>query len=287
MSDNSPLCAHIQPLLQRFSDGELDAVERTTVEEHLQSCDDCRAQLAEIGRFHNRLRTAARQTEVPFALQTRIRARLEAERRPQSKLWLPLAVAACSMALFVFRAWQTDYLRLTPDTQTAYVDDISATLPKLMRVGFVDHLHCTIFGKNYAKHFDLPRILESLGTRNSQLYPIFRQHLPAGYTILSGHICEVRHRKYLHLVAKNGDSLVSLLFTRRGAGEAFENDMRAVSAETGFPLYSADAQRFHLAAIETPGFLVFLVSDLADGRNAAILSGMSPQIAHLAGTLEL
>ncbi len=279
---------HVLPMLDRFMDGELPPRDLAGVAKHLADCPECRAEHDAAVQTRARLRQAARSFLPPANLRSGIESRLDAERKSKPRIWLPLAIAASVLAaLGLNEAWQTDYLRLTPETQTAYVETVSRSLTPVMRVGFADHLHCTIFGKNFAQRFDLQEILKSLGLRNAQLYPALAKHIPEGYQVIEGHKCEVQGRRYLHLVARKGDHFISLLFTRRGSGEAFERDLRSVANETGIPLYASGAKRFQLAGFETSGFLVFLVSDLSADRNLSMLSTMSAELAGVADKLEL
>lgn len=48
MSIKNPQCENFIPLLDAFSDGELDSAERENIEQHLHSCEDCKSQLKEI-----------------------------------------------------------------------------------------------------------------------------------------------------------------------------------------------------------------------------------------------
>ena len=239
-------------------------------------------------KYRARLRTAVRSTQTPPGLESDVRRRLQAERRSQPFVRAGFALAATVlMAVGLNRAWQTDYLRITPGARESYISEVSAQLTPVMRVGFVDHLHCTIFGQNFPKKFDLRVMLSELGPSNSQLYPILKNHLPTGYAVIEGHKCEAGGRLYLHLVAKKGDSYVSLIFTRKGSGEVFERDLRAVATESGFPIYAEDARRFAITGFPTSDFLVFLVSDRPQDANSEVLSAMLPELLKASATIEL
>ena len=235
-----------------------------------------------------RLRTAFRSAQAPPGLETGVRRRLQSERQSLPFVRAGMALAASVLiAVGLNRAWQTDYLRLTPGARESYIAEVSAQLTPVMRVGFVDHLHCTIFGQNFPKNFDLRVMLSELGPSNSQLYPILKNHLPPGYVVIEGHKCEASGRTYLHLVAKKGNSFVSLLLTRKGSGEVFERDLRAVASEAGFPIYAQDAQRFSITGFPTSDLLVFLVSDRPQHSNASVLSAMLPELLKASATIEL
>ncbi len=239
-------------------------------------------------QYRSRLRSAVHSAQAPPELHSSVKRRLHEERRRVPFVRAGFALAASILlAVGLNRAWQTDYLRLTPGARESYIAEVSAQLTPVMRVGFVDHLHCTIFGQNFPKNFDLRAMLSELGPSNSQLYPILKNHLPPGYAVIEGHKCEASGRTYLHLVAKKGNSFVSLLFTRKGSGEAFERDLHAAASEAGFPIYTQDAQRFNITGFSPSDFLVFLVSDRPQHTNTSVLSAMLPELVKASATIEL
>jgi len=280
-------CDDVLPLLDRFEDQELPADTDAAVMAHVQGCAPCRARLERMEQLQERIRSAARGVRPPADLAARVQRTLDSDRRPAVRLWVPLAMAA-SILVGILLSWGWQNSGTSPkQTPEEYTAEASASLTPVMRVGFVNHLHCTIFGRNFAKQPDLQKVLAELGPRNATLYPVLANHVPAGYTVAAGHICEWKGHRYLHLVARKGESLLSLLFTRRGTGEAFEHGLRPVSARTPLPVYASTVQLFNLAGLETKDFLVFVISDLPADQNTGLLSSMATELAASANQLDL
>ena len=89
--------------------------------------------------------------------------------------------------------------------------------------------------------------------------------MPAEYRIVMAHVCTGQGRRFIHVIARKDDRLISLLITRRKAGEALASG-------------SSEAPRFNIAEFQTSDYLVFLVSDMDPNQNRAALEAMSPQL---------
>ena len=103
-------CDNVGPLLDGYYDGELDSLERTRVEHHLQSCDACRRDLTSLEAVGHAVRAAVAGTQTPDvwrAIASQLppeRARVVAPlraRAPQRRRWIP-AVAAAAVAASIF-----------------------------------------------------------------------------------------------------------------------------------------------------------------------------------------
>jgi anti-sigma factor RsiW len=100
-------CEHWGPLLSQYVDGELTGAERTSVEEHLESCAACREELASFRELSRMLST---RTEPDPFFVSRFRARRD-ELMGGDATWLfwrrlavrlmPLAAAALLAAAAV------------------------------------------------------------------------------------------------------------------------------------------------------------------------------------------
>jgi anti-sigma factor RsiW len=70
------------PLIHGLVDGELDAANTLTIEAHLKTCSDCRAELERIEGVRELLASAPLAHRAPDSLRTRIDAMLDAETGP-------------------------------------------------------------------------------------------------------------------------------------------------------------------------------------------------------------
>lgn len=83
-------CTDKQSLLQALLDGELDAANTLSVEEHLRTCQGCAARYRTLQALRARLAEADLTSPAPPRLRTRIEAMIEAETR-RSNARRPLA----------------------------------------------------------------------------------------------------------------------------------------------------------------------------------------------------
>ena len=129
----------IRELLHAYSDRELDLVSAREVEQHLRSCDDCRAIEAQIHSMHEVLTHAAPAYRAPNRLRRKVRASLRREARADERQFSPWLVfatgAACAMALLGFVLFQTTHL----GERNAIVDEvISNHVRSLLATHLVD-----------------------------------------------------------------------------------------------------------------------------------------------------
>lgn len=88
-------CTDIQPALSELVDGTLGREARAAVEEHLASCPDCRALVADLRRLRASARALPKMAP-PEAIWQKVRAEFEAESGRAKKL--PLASATAPAA---------------------------------------------------------------------------------------------------------------------------------------------------------------------------------------------
>lgn len=271
----SGFCERIAEALDIYLDGELPPAEMDAIAKHLETCPDCTRELAARQAFRVRLRQAARSAPVAADLASTIDRRLEAGARNRFLHPGLMAFAAAAVLLVCIAVWRVEFRPLSHD---AYLDQVSSGVARIMRVGLTDHVLCAVFRKYPAQPPSLEQMTQLLGPEYADLEPIFAAHLPVGLKVVLAHQCTFRGRRYVHLIARDGAKLVSLVIARREQGEAFENDLRAVSEEGGEAMYSSGAQQFSIAGFETPAHLVYLVSDLGQQENLRMMESMAGQI---------
>jgi len=112
-----PDCNRTRALIDAAIDGELDAANLVSVEDHLAGCAECRAIHAERQALSHRIKTDAPRFTAPTGLRGRVLAGLPSEAPPSQIPWLTfggwsasaLALAA-SLALFVTTPGPQDQL---------------------------------------------------------------------------------------------------------------------------------------------------------------------------------
>jgi anti-sigma factor (TIGR02949 family) len=271
----SGFCERVAEALDIYLDRELPADEMNAIAKHLEQCPDCARELGERQAFRARLRAAARSTPVPADLVSGIDRRLNARARHGFLHPGMMALAAAAMLAVCIGAWRVEFNH--PD-QNAYLQQVSTGVARIMRVGLNDHVHCAVFRKYPAQPPSLEHMTQLLGRQYADLEPIFAAHIPPGVKVVLAHQCSFRGRRYVHLIARDGTRLISLVIARRQEGEAFENDLRAVAEEGGEAMYSAGAPQFSIAGFETPAHLVYLVSDLSQQQNLHVMEAMAVQL---------
>ena len=206
-----------------------------------------------MGDLGQRVKAAVDATPVPTGLETRVLARVRTA-RPGRLPWLLPAVGALALAAVLSFVY-------TNRTRDAYIAQVSSTVPTLMQVGLGDHIHCAVFRK-YPK----TPPPESLGPKYTDLARIVQKNSPPGYRMLLAHQCNYLGRHFIHVTLGDDKHLLSLVITSKQDAEAL----------AGTQLAAAD--RFHIAAFESAGYLVYFVSDLPAEQNAGLLREMASAI---------
>ena len=98
-------CADATATVQAYIDGELDGVDRESVERHLVSCSGCSRRVHVQTRFRAAVRAHLHRPEVPFALRRRIEEALKSQpiapRRWPAWLSLPRVVPAAAAVFLI------------------------------------------------------------------------------------------------------------------------------------------------------------------------------------------
>ena len=109
-------------LLHAYVDGELDPLNAREIEQHLQSCDDCRRETEHIRALHEALTSDSPAYRAPARLRRNVRAALRREAKTSEKSFSPWLIFAAGAAfaaiLFAFVFYQT-----TPRSHTGEIVD--------------------------------------------------------------------------------------------------------------------------------------------------------------------
>ena len=271
-------CEQTSDLLDFYIDNELPAAEMTLVGAHLTGCTACREEMEARIATRERLRKAARSTPVPSRLTGKDFVNSAIERVPVYRRPAWLAVAA-AIALAVSTAgYQVGHLRNSVSAQDEYIGKISGETAPIIRVGLKDHVHCAVFRKFPLNPPTVDEMAAKLGPEYADLIPAVQAQVPPEMKVVLSHKCRYNGRQYVHLVARGGDHLISLVIAKRGEGEAFEGDLKAVVNGAEGALYSAGEREYAIAGFETRQHLVYLISDLDQTRNLHMLTAMSTRL---------
>ena len=258
-------CEHVLEKLDVWIDRELGVADSDAIVRHVEGCEICSRVLLNRKALRTRLRDLAQSVEPPGGLHERVCSRIESDRAENRKQWNLLAIAAAALLAI------GSYSALHRDSA-------------MMRIGVNQHIHCAVARTYPAQEPEMSSLIAGTDTAYAALIPVMQAHVPPDYRVVMAHQCDYRGRQYIHVIARRGTDLISLLVTKRGPGEAFQDDLRAAAVEDGVPEYASTAQRYSVAGFQTPEYLVYLVSDLSPDQNLAGMKAMTRQVKAALGT---
>jgi hypothetical protein len=235
-----------------------------------------------------RLRTAVHSVPAPTYMETRIRARMrESEHDVRRRSWFVAVAATAAICIGVTVAYQLGHLRLTANSQESFVTSMSNQVATIMRVGLRDHIHCAVFRTYPKTPPKLEDLAQRMGPKYAGLVQVVNESFLKGYELMLAHQCRYHGRKFVHLALANGGKLLSLVVAVKAEGESFqtENLVPALS-EAGIPIYRTGVQRFQVAAFETRGHLVYVISDQPQQKNMTMLLALVPSVQKFLKQLE-
>lgn len=281
-------CNEAQLQFDQYLDKSLGNDSASRVEAHLKDCAGCAHELEARRNLRARLKSAVESVQTPAFLETRIRANLVGGRHPFRWVMSLAAVAvALVIGLGVAASYQYGYFRFSRKSQDSYISSVSSRMATLLRVGLGDHIHCAVFRKYPKNPPTMAQFMEKMGPKYSGIIPIVRGHVPDDYRILLAHQCGYKDRKFVHMVLRSDERLLSVVLTRKAAGEAFTaQQLVPALAEAGIPIYSSSTQRFQVAAFESRDYLVYVISDLPAQQNMQLMRAMAPSLENYLDKLE-
>ena len=262
---------------------------------HLESCADCRRELAVRRELRSRLREGFErapdlQINEEFANGLKIQLREIALHRSRS--WVVrragyIAVAA-SLVIVValgFRAvqhrWRSQNPRavsnnVTPGDNSDRKDGASSVLSAALAENAVgDHRDCALHHRLAEKPIDL----DEAGRRFDRTYTnlvnavLAEGKLPAGVELAGAHSCVFKGRRFGHVILKYRGQLVSVLVTN------IEPQDQTGSTEVKEAIADGQLGGFQLAHFETTRHAVYVVSDLSEIENLSIARAIEPSLS--------
>ena len=158
--------------------------------------------------------------------------------------------------------------------QIAYISRVSANLAAVLKVGLGDHIHCSIFRKYPKEAPPVEKMEGDLGPTYSGLLPVVRAAVPQGYRVIMAHQCSFAGRKFIHLTFEKDGGLLSLVITRKQAGESLEG-LAPATQSSGIPIYQSAAGRYEVAGFEGDSYFAYVVSELRSKANLQIATNMA------------
>ena len=278
-------CKRIQSYLDSYLNNELLIETNHEVLKHIETCEVCSRSLDERARLKAQLKRAVSREYAPVALRERISSDLRRGRGFKfSAFSLTLAAAAAMVvvAFVTFINWSSVKKPLSLQAEVA-AGDVTG---QILRIGFDDHVYCSIDHQLANRQFTAEQMSEKLGPEYAGLVEIVKARMPEVYTVIVGHRCHYKKREFIHLIMRNKNDVVSLVITHKN-GEGFTTDgVAATMQAAGVPIYQASWQNLQVAGMETREFLAFVVSNETKEDNARIASSLVPSVRDFLARLE-
>jgi anti-sigma factor (TIGR02949 family) len=287
-------CERIRKYLDSYINNELLVETNHEVLKHLESCVECADALKVRQQIQNRLREAVRREMAPADLRERIRKRIRQETAgvKLTTPWTRWALAAAAVLTLFLGGWGTLQLwRLhygnNLSSQAGLPDFISEQTRSLLRIGVSDHVHCVIEHHDDREWNTPKQMATEVGPDYFGLVALVNAKLPRDYKVSVAHRCEVNGRRFVHLIFKNQENVLSLVITPKG-GQGFPvQDSIPGLNSSGVVLHQAHLQGFEVVGFETREYLAYVVSALGQQENLQIAVNLAPPVNNFLTDLEL
>ena len=244
-------CASIRDLLDSYLSNELLVETNHRVLQHLDACEDCRA---EATRRQRTRRLLVQSLEMPVdvaPLRQRITTALDAEQRRGSRLaraWGGAAALAAGVAAAFWLARPVDAAAYR-DSVTSHVQ-CALTLPA----------SATYNPRRIAARLKPPfaAMAESIGRTYGQ------------YELVDAHTCPYNGRQYAHIVYRGGGHTLSVFAEPALRGSLPPAPTTTPLPGAGVDVFSNLLDNYWVTATGTPGHPIFVVSDTSNGSTANV-----------------
>lgn len=294
---NERSCEKYRRYFDAYLDNELLVETNQDLLQHLTSCAECSGILEDRAHMKQLVREAVRRQEAPLELVESLRTQLRAERRSffgfDTARWSMAAAAVLMFAIGSIGILQWAGILRFNDVDSP-LRAVSAQVEKILRVGLIDHVHCTILAKQWKRFMSFEDMKTrtgraALGPEFIDLVPAVQAKLGAKYKIVNGHRCTADGRRYVHLImtGDNDKTLLSLIITEKQNESFAEADASAILRASGVPIYHERQGILEVAGFESDKYLAYVISNLEHEDNLKIASDLAPLVYnHLRG-LEL
>jgi hypothetical protein len=278
-------CKRIRSYLDSYLNNELMVETNHEVLTHLERCKACSRSLEGRARLKAQLKRAVMQDYAPATLRERIGVDLRRSRGFSfNTLSLSLAAAAAVLVIAMATFFTSGPTRnaLSLQAQVASGD----VTGQVLKIGFDNHVNCTIDHKLANEQFTAEQMSEMLGPEYAGLVALVKEKMPEAYTVAVGHRCDYQGREFIHLILRNQDNVVSLVITRKN-GEAFPaGGAGAVLQASGVPIHETSWHKIQVAGMETRDYLAFVISNKNLEGNEQIASSLAPAVSGFLRKLE-
>lgn len=305
-------CRDFREVADSYLSDELLVETNHDVIAHLETCADCRRELAARRELRTILRTSfakAEELQIPHEFASRLHSELRAAATSGAmslnilpRTWMIAAGVMVALTLGAIAVWQRQRVQInseiadnrqpqsnaavkSPDVKARPGEvavDTNAILARLSELASGDHRDCAI-GHRLP---DRPIPLEEAGRKYDRAYldltkavMSHRDDFDEAIELVMAHACVFRGQWFGHIVVRHRGRLVSLLVTR------LEDSSGIATAKEKLPKDSAaqviacsTAGGFQISCFRTAQHGVFVVSDLEEGENLALARRLAPSL---------
>jgi hypothetical protein len=295
---NDKACEKIQRYFDSYVDNELQVETNHEVLQHLAVCATCKRILDSRIRLKQAVKHAVNQEEVPTVLLESVQRTIRGTGRrsfvPELRRWPLLAAAALVLAFGTVMALRISIFFDPFATRGRDAFQlISAQAQEIMRVGLVDHVHCTLLSKKWKQTLTFESMQQAtgrdaLGPEFIGLVSLVKERLGSNFRIVQGHRCFVNGRQYVHLILTGATGeILSLVITEK-TGEGFAHANIAPSVEaSGVKLYKTAQGQLQIAGFETNRYLAYVISNLDQNGNLSVTANLAAPVSNFLRRLEI
>ncbi len=267
-------CDDFRVIADSYLSDELLIETNHDVIRHLDSCANCRFELAGRRQLRHRLKiqfneSAALRIREGFAAGLKLQLRDQALGRPRIAIprfayvgvaaSILIAVAVGILGLQSLRNSRRELLAWTNLTESAIGDHRECAVEHRLAPTIISLDEA---GRTYDRAFaNLASAVSSEGV------------LPAGAQLLDAHSCMFQGKRFAHFVVKYHDQIASVLVAKVDAPNS-----RAPRPEPGQLVKGFDANSYRIAFFQTSKHAGFVVSGMNEADNLAIARSVAPAL---------
>ena len=304
-------CRDFREVADSYLSDELLVETNHDVIAHLETCADCRRELAARRELRTILRASfakAEELQMPEKFASRLHNELRAAASSgamslnvRRREWMIAASLAVAMTIGVIAVWQRQRVQTNSQmakkhqqqtavekpadvqpSSSAIAVDATAILARMSELAAGDHRDCAI-GHRLP---DMPIALEEAARKYDRSYldltkavMSHRDDFDEVMELVMAHACRFKGHWFAHIVVKYRGRLVSLLVTRLEdpSGIAIPKEKLPQDLE-GQVIACSTAGGYQISCFRTVHHGVFVVSDLEEGENLALARKLAPSV---------
>jgi hypothetical protein len=302
-------CRDFREVADSYLSDELLVETNHDVIAHLETCADCRRELAARRELRTILRasfTKAEELQMPHEFASRLHSDLRAAATSGAmslnilpRTWMIAAVVMVAFTFGAIAVWQRQRVQTNseiadnrePQNNTAVKPpdinprpaeiavDANAILARLSELASGDHRDCAI-GHRLP---DRPIPLEEAGHKYDRAFldltKAAMSHRDEAIEMVMAHACVFRGQWFGHIVLRHRGRLISLLVTKLEDSSGIKMSKEELPKDSAAQVIACStAGGFQISCFRTAQHGVFVVSDLEEGENLALARRLAPAV---------